>query len=57
MLFSQGHAHCHAHSRAQRACGRFHADGVAVLGMSRRQRAQLAEIHDILFGEPVSEQV
>ena len=57
MGLCHGHANCHAHACAQRACGGLNAYCMAILRMSRCQGIHLTEIHHILFCKAVAEKM
>ena len=57
MSFCHCHAHCHCHTCPQRSCGGFNAYRMAIFGMSRGERAPLAEGRQILPGQPIAKQV
>ncbi len=57
MLLGSSHADSHGETGAQRSCGGFDTDGVTVLGMTRCERAELAELHQVLLLQTKLEKV
>ena len=57
VLFGHGHAHGVGNALAQRAGGRLHAHGVAVLRVAGGLGVELAEVLQVLDRQPISEQV
>ena len=55
--FRHGHADRHGKALAERPGRRFDADGMPVLRVARRAAAVLTEIHEIIDGQSVPEQV
>ena len=57
VLFSHSHTNRHSHALSERTCGSFDTCGMSVLGMSGCLGIKLSELHQILFGEAVAEQM
>ena len=57
MCLCDGHADCHTHTCTQWASSRLDTDGMAVFRMTRRKRIQLTEVFQVIFGQPIPEQM
>ena len=54
MRFSHRHTYGHCKSLTERACCRFHANGVAVFGMAGSKASVLAELLHVLHGQTIA---